>query len=151
MKKTTYLLLLLSAAGMSAQSNIQSVNSGSVIAGNSSLSVGEIVVNPVNPNQMTSGTIGIVTQINNQLLEVPQFEVSNSIVVYPNPTTAAIYFESTENLSNEKVTVYNTNGQIVIQKSIATDHSLDLSTLANGQYLIQFQNKKNKSFKIIKH
>lgn len=151
MKQKILSLFVFFTVVTSAQSVVQSVNSGSVIASNSSLSVGEIVVNPVNPNQMTSGIIGIVTQINQQLLEVPQFEVSSSIVVYPNPTTASIYFETTENLSNEKVTVYNTTGQIVLQKNISTDHSLDLSVLAKGQYFIQFQNKKNKSFKIIKH
>lgn len=151
MKKITCLLLCLYGSISMAQSAVQSINSGSIVASNSNLSVGEIVINPVNPNQMTSGLIDIVTQINNQLLEVPQFEVSSNIVVYPNPTTASIYFETTENLSNEKITVYNISGQIVLQKNIGTDHSLDLSTLSNGQYIIQFQNKKNKSFKIIKH
>ncbi len=148
-----YLLygLLFYSVVTSSQSVVQSINSGSVIASNSSLSIGEIVVNPVNPNQSSSGLIGILAQINEQLLEVSEFEVSNSITVYPNPTQAMLYFETSENLSNEKVTVYNISGQIVLQKTIAADHSLDLSTLSNGQYIIQFQNKKNKSFKIIKH
>ena len=108
-------------------------------------------MNPVNPNQSSSGIIGIIAQINEQLLEVSEFEISNNITVYPNPTQAMLYFETSENLSNEKITVYNISGQIVLQKTIAANHSLDLSTLSNGQYIIQFQNKNNKSFKIIKH
>ena len=134
----------------SAQSVVQSVNSGSIIASNSSLSIGEIIVNPTNSNQSSSGFIGIVTQINHQLLEVPQFEVSQSITVYPNPTQAMLYFETTENLSKEQISIYDATGKLIVQKTITDNHSLDLSDLASGQYIIQFQNKKNKSIQIIK-
>lgn len=134
---------------ISAQTVVQSVNSGSVIASNSSVSIGEIVVNPVNANQSSSGLIGILAQINEQLLEVPQFEMSDAITVFPNPTHASLYFKTNENLSKEKVSVYSTSGQLVMQKTI-TDNTLDLTNLSSGHYIIQFQNKKNESFQIIK-
>ncbi|WP_309641701.1 T9SS type A sorting domain-containing protein [Flavobacterium sp.] len=150
MKQHLFYALLLSTAITSAQSVVQSVNSASIITSSSSVSVGEIVVNPTNPNQPSSGLIGIVAQINHQLLEVPQFEVSQSIRVYPNPTQAMLYFETTENLSKETISIYDATGKLIVQKTIVDNHSLDLSALASGQYIIQFQNKKNKSIQIIK-
>ena len=55
-----------------------------------------------------------------------------------------------ENLSKDKISIYDLNGKLIIQKNITDNHSLDLSELASGQYIIQFQNKKNKSIQIIK-
>jgi Secretion system C-terminal sorting domain len=134
----------------SAQSMVQSINSGSVIAANSTYSVGEIIVNPVNPNQSSTGIIGILAQINAQLLEVSEFEISNHITVYPNPTQSMLYFQTTENLLKEKIAIYDLTGKLILQKTINENHTLDLSELASGQYLIQFQNKKYKSIQIIK-
>lgn len=144
MKYIIFYLLIFLTAITSAQSVVQSINSGGFVSSVSSISVGEIIV-----DNSPTGLIGIVAQINEQLLEVPQFEVSNTITVYPNPTSELIYFESNENLSNESISIYNVAGQIVLQKNI-DNNTVDLSRLVKGQYFIQFQNKKNKSFQIIK-
>ncbi|WP_333601058.1 T9SS type A sorting domain-containing protein [Flavobacterium sp.] len=150
MKQYSLLLLLIVSLSASSQSLIQSVNSGSVIASNSSVSIGEIVVVPQNQTQSSSGIIGILAQTQ-QALEVPQLELSQKIVVYPNPTTATIYFQTDTALLDEKVSIYNLSGQLVSQKQITADNSLDLSALQAGVYLIQFSNKTISSFKIIKH
>lgn len=142
-------LLLLSLFGK-AQSVIQSVNSGSLITPKTSVSIGEIVINPTQ-NQSSSGIIGILAQVNQQQLEVAQFELSKDIIVYPNPTVATIYFKTSENIANEMVSVYNNSGQLVLQSKIEADNSLNLDQLSSGVYLIQFSNKKFNSFKIIKH
>jgi hypothetical protein len=133
---------------VNAQSLIQSVNSGSIIAASSAVSIGEIVVVPVNPNQSNSGIIGILTQTQ---LEVPQLELNNKITVFPNPTTAVIYFQTEINLTDEKVSIFNLSGQLVSEKKITPNNALDLSSLSTGIYLIQFTNKNINSFKIIKH
>lgn len=147
--KKIFLLALFSISLISkAQSTIQSVNSGSIIASNSSVSIGEIVIVPVQ-NQSNSGIIGILSQVNQQL-EVSQFELSKDIVVYPNPTVAKIFFKTEENLSNETLSVYNNSGQLVLQSKINNENSLDLNELTSGIYMIQFSNKKFNSFKIIK-
>ncbi|WP_162128542.1 T9SS type A sorting domain-containing protein [Flavobacterium phycosphaerae] len=143
----SFLILTFSA---SSQSVIQSVNSGSVIAANSSISVGEIVVVPQNQNQSSTGIIGLLAQTQ-QTLEVPQLELSAKIKVFPNPTTSAVYFETATKLTDEKVSIYTTSGQLVSEKKIGTDNSLDLSALQTGVYLIQFSSKNINSFKIIKH
>lgn len=143
------LLVPLLAVGLSAnsQSVIQSVNSGSIIGAGGSVSVGEIVVVPQNQSSSSSGIIGILVQT----LEVPQLELGSKITVFPNPTTATVYFQTDVNLADEKIAVFNLSGQLVSEKKITADNSLDLSELSNGIYMIQFSNKKINSFKIIKH
>lgn len=150
MKKTLLSAFLLVSGFCSAQSVMQTINSGSVISASSSVSVGEIIVNPVNPNQASSsGLIGILAQ--NQTLEVAEFEIAENITVYPNPTTAGILFRSKAFLSNEKISIFNTNGQLISEKTIGADNSVDLSELASGIYVIQLHSDQKKSFKIIKH
>ncbi len=151
MKKITAIAFLTLSGVCCAQSVVQSVNSGSIISASSSVSVGEIVVNPVNQNQSSSGLIGILTQVNQQTLEVPQFELSEDIIVSPNPTVASIQFKSKLDLMNEKISIFNANGQLISEKKIQSDNSVDLSELSSGIYIIQLTSDSKKSFKIIKH
>ena len=144
------MLFLMSLSTGKAQSLIQSVNSGSIVALNSSVSIGEIVVVPVNQNQSNTGIIGILSQVNNQNLEVSQFEVAKNILVYPNPTSAEIYFKTNENLTNQSVLIIDQSGKIVLNTFINADKTIDLKSLSVGIYLIQFSNINYKSFKIIK-
>jgi hypothetical protein len=141
--------LIVSISG-SSQTLLQSVNSGSIISSNSSVSVGEIVVVPANQSQPSTGIIGILAQVTNPL-EVPQLELSEKITVFPNPTTAMVYFQTDTNLVDERISVFNLSGQLISEKKINGDNSLDLSDISSGVYLIQFTNKNVKSFKIIKH
>ena len=150
MKQLSFFTLLLFSISTQAQTIIQSVNSGSLITSGSSVSIGEIVVVPQNQSQSSSGIIGILAQ-SQQTLEVPQLELSQNITVFPNPTTATVYFQSDTNIVNEKVIIVNVSGQIVAQKTISAANSLDISMLSSGIYLLQFNNKKINSFKIIKH
>ncbi len=150
MKQLLLFSFLIATISVSSQSVIQSVNSASIIGTSSSVAVGEIVVVPQNQSQSSSGIIGLLAQVN-QTLEVPQLELSQTITVYPNPTTSTILFKTDTNLANEKVSIFNISGQLVSQKQLTSDNALDLSELTNGVYLIQFTNKKISSFKIIKH
>ena len=149
MKQILFSVLFCISCTCYSQSVVQSVNSCSLITANTSLSVGEIIIVPTQ-NQSNSGLIGILIQVNQQQLEVKQLEISENIMVYPNPTSATIYFKTSENLLNENVSIYNTNGQLVLESKITNDNSLDLNLLSSGIYLIQFTNKKFNSFKIIK-
>lgn len=147
--KKVLLITLLSAGYASAQSVVQSVNSGSIIAASGSVSVGEIVVVPVNPNQSQSGLIGILAQ--NSQLEVPHFSAATNVVAYPNPTTAGIAFKTDLNLIGEKASVFDQSGKLVLQRLIGSENTLDLSALGTGIYMIRFENQKFNSFKIVKH
>lgn len=150
MKKNLLLLLIAFSFSGNCQSVIQSVNSGSVIGLNSSVSIGEIFVIPENQNQSSSGIIGILAQVNQQNLEVQELALNEKIVVYPNPTMNSISFQTEKSLENEKVSIVNLSGQIVAKKQISSSNSIDLSELQTGVYLIQFENKTINSFKIIK-
>lgn len=150
MKHSFLTLFLLLAAMGNAQSVVQSVNSGSLIAANTMAAIGEIVVIPAGPNQSPSGIIGILAQTD-ATLEVTHFDVTQNITVYPNPTVAQITFKSPEDLSGQKVSVYNNAGQLAFEKQIDDQNSLDLQALPTGIYLIRFADKKFNSFKIIKH
>lgn len=150
MKKLIGLVLLLFSILGNSQFVIQSVNSGSIIASNASVSVGEIVVIPVNNAQSNTGIIGILAQVNAQTLEVSQFEVSNNTTVFPNPTVAKLFFNSKNTLTNKKVSVYNEVGQLVSEKQIDTENALNLEDLSSGIYMIQFLDKNLRPFKIIK-
>ena len=102
MKKKLCFAILFITGICSAQSVIQTVNSGSLITPATAVSIGEIVINPTQ-NQSISGLIGILAQVNQQQFEVAQFELSDNVVAFPNPTVAKLYFKSSENLSNEVV------------------------------------------------
>ena len=150
MKNRLLTFIVLTGSIGYAQSVVQSVNSGSLIAANTAVSIGEIVVNPVNPNQSSSGIIGILTTVNSTL-EVKQFDVSESITVYPNPTVAKIFFTSQEYLAGKSIVVYDNSGKIVLQTKISEDNAVDLQSLPTGIFLIRFDDQKLKTFKIIKH
>lgn len=149
MKQLLLLSFVMIGISVKGQTLLQSVNSGSVIGTSGSVSIGEIVVQPVDQSQPSSGIIGILAQVT-QPLEVPQLELSEKITVFPNPTTAMIYFQTETNLSDEKISIFNLSGQLISEKKVTADNALDLSELATGIYLIQFTNKNVKSFKIIK-
>ncbi len=150
MKLKLSFLFVITSVVLHSQALIQTVNSGSIIALNSSISIGEVVIVSVNQNQLNSGIIGILSQVNAQNLEVSNFEISKNIVVYPNPTSAEIYFETTENLSNQLVLIIDQSGKVVLKTCVNADKSLDLKSLSSGIYQIQFLNKNYKLFKIIK-
>jgi hypothetical protein len=97
MKRYLQFLLIGIGFSASAQSLIQSINSGSVIASNSMVSIGEIVVIPQNTALSSSGIIGILAQ-NQQNLEIPELELNTKVTVFPNPTTSCIYFQTDLNL-----------------------------------------------------
>jgi Secretion system C-terminal sorting domain len=150
MKKIVFFLLVAFSSIGNAQSVIQTVNSGSVISTIGSVSVGEIVIVPVNTAQSNSGIIGILAQVNAQTLEVSQFELSEHITVFPNPTVAKLFFSSKNSLVNKKVNIYNEVGQLVAEKQIDAENALYLEDLSTGIYMIQFSDKNLKMFKIIK-
>lgn len=133
-----------------AQTAIQSVNSGALITAGSSVSIGEIVVVPANENQTSSGLIAILAQ-SSQTLEVPELELAQNLKVYPNPTVSQIFFSGELDLSGKTVSVFNASGQQVLKSAVAADNSLNLQSLSQGIYLIQFEDKNIKTFKIIKH
>lgn len=132
------------------QNLVQSINSGAIIGSTSSVSVGEIFVNPENENNSSSGIISILATINQETLTTPELNISENISVYPNPTTASIHFKADTDLENEKIFIYSNSGKLVKKTTINSSNSIDLSEFSTGIYFIQFESNKYNSFKIIK-
>lgn len=147
MTKVIMFIFLCTIHNLNAQF---SVNSGSMIAHNATISVGEIIIKPHNSNQSPSGIISMIVEMNGSVLEVSNFKINETISVYPNPTNAQINFVTTESLQNEKINVYNNLGQFVSTKFIDGSKSIDLSSLSSGIYILKFDNNSSKTFKIIK-
>ena len=146
----TILFTLLVASGLAhGQVAVQSVNSGALTTASSSVSVGEIVVVPANPDQAASGTIASLAQTS-QLLEVPELGLAQNVTAFPNPAAGQIFFGG-ENLSGQNVRVFNASGQEVSEQTVSSANAIDLQSLSSGIYLIRFDDQKIKSFKIIKH
>ena len=150
MKIKILMLFLFTVLTTNAQSLIQTVNSGNIVVSKTSVSIGEIVIVPVNQVQSNSGIIGILSQVNGQNLEVSQFAVAGNIIVYPNPSFSKIYFDTKENLWSETILVFDNSGKMILQSKLSDDNSLDLALISEGIYMIQFLNSSYKSFKIIK-
>ena len=64
-----------------------------------------------------------------------------SLKVYPNPTTANVYFETPENLTTYEV--YNILGQRLLSNSFNGNNFISLETLAAGTYFIKVTTDQN--------
>jgi hypothetical protein len=151
MKKTIFFFVLLSTFLSQGQSVISTINSGSIIVASTSASIGEMIVVPETPNLSShSGIIGILVELKDQTLTVPEYDLTSEIKVYPNATKDKIYFETKLDIQNQNISVYNNSGQLLLQTKLGSDKTLDLEGLSNGIYAVRLGDKKATTFKIIK-
>ncbi|MDR6920126.1 MULTISPECIES: T9SS type A sorting domain-containing protein [Chryseobacterium] len=146
-KKITFLLFGVPVFGF-AQSVIGTINSGAISESGFSHSVGEIYVIPDNPNQSSSGTMGMLYQTSLQVLGISEIEKEN-VKIYPNPTTDFIHVSLSSNSKIEDAEVYDTAGRLVLKTKLENG-KLDLRSLHSGIYMISFRNPDIKPIKIIK-
>jgi hypothetical protein len=68
---------------------------------------------------------------------------NNNIKVFPNPTsgTIKIQFDSHEQIP---IQIYNTSGQLIINKSISDSEIIELSSFGKGLYILKIQDKTKK-------
>lgn len=72
---------------------------------------------------------------------------SQTLTIYPNPTTGQIFIQGIENLEIE---VHDLFGKIVINKQVYQE-PLDISHLPNGNYLLTlYHNNFVKHVKVVK-
>ncbi len=62
---------------------------------------------------------------------------SSPISFYPNPSNSRIFFEGINQQSDYDILIYNSLGQLILQKELAEDYSLPLSSLPKGVYILQ--------------
>lgn len=149
MKNILVLLLLCSAAAVSGQSVISSVNAGAYSGNNLSYSVGEIFVNPdVSPDAANSGLMGVLSRVE-FYVGVEETITSDDVRVVPNPVSSSVFFELRSGKPVEQVFIYDAGGRLVTSKQI-TGNRTDLSELPNGIYFIRTNINNIQSFKIVK-
>ena len=94
-----------------------------------------------------------VSLLSSPALSTDNFEVFNSIAIYPNP--AAKYFTITSpKITIDEVEIYNTVGQLIkTQKVTQTNNTINIEELATGSYYLRIYNQGEflKSDKIIKN
>jgi hypothetical protein len=89
-----------------------------------------------------------VNVFNNQLIVLGMEDISlDNISIYPNPTNDVLSFKGFTN--NVMISIFDTLGKIVLNKTIEANQSLDVSNLQSGIYIIKFKNS-NTTFKFIK-
>ncbi len=94
---------------------------------------------------------------------IPDFEMAfntlsidaifeKEFTVYPNPFHNSIQFQLTDNFDNFQVTIFDILGKKLVVKQITQNNLLiDVNYLSQGIYIVRIdQNKKSKSFKMIK-
>lgn len=84
----------------------------------------------------------------NKSLPVPALHFN----IHPNPTRGSIFISGAQ-ISNMKLSIFNSAGTLVLKEEITSDrHSIDTSMLQSGTYLL-FLNGKNKIGieKLVKH
>jgi hypothetical protein len=81
------------------------------------------------------------------------FETSEEIKLYPNPTSSKVFFDNTSAKFNE-LTIQNYLGQVVNKVNFIefqANQEIDLSNFSTGIYILNFKSEKlNKSIKIVK-
>lgn len=147
LKKITILLLGIPVVGF-AQSVIGNINSGAISADSFTHSVGEIYVIPSDPDQSSSGTMGMLYQTVFRVLGVSELE-KDHVKIYPNPTTDFVHVTLISKSKIEDIEVYDTAGRLVLKTKPESD-KIDLRSLPAGVYMISFKNSDIKPIKIIK-
>jgi hypothetical protein len=144
------LLLLLTGTAVSAQSVIGHNNSGSLVTANYSAGVGEIYVVPQNPDNATSGTLAILTQLVRLNLRTTDYAVADEVTYYPNPVQNYITIDIKHKVNLSQVQLFDAKGA-AISLPPANGNMLNLTSLQAGIYFISFPNTNIKPIKIIKN
>jgi hypothetical protein len=77
---------------------------------------------------------------------------NSDISVYPNPTTGRVLIKNNTDESLETINVYSLNGQLVLRRDNSaklSENELDLSSFANGLYLVHLKTAKESYVKSI--
>ncbi len=85
-------------------------------------------------------TVGNFTGINNSNIE--------SLNIYPNPTSDILILELTNSNQDQKISLYNVHGRLILEKYISYRTELDVSDLESGVYIIRTNDQTYKLLKL---
>ena len=84
-----------------------------------------------------TGSGGFLASFTQPALTTENFNVGNTIAVYPNPSTGNFTIQNDESLVGANVLVYNVLGQMV--KEFHLENTISNETLGTGMYLLQIE------------
>ena len=68
-------------------------------------------------------------------------ESTSALNVYPNPVKDVLNIKGLENANSEMASIYNLQGQLVMTAEVNANHSINVSDLNNGVYIVKVANK----------
>ncbi|MBI3133058.1 MAG: T9SS type A sorting domain-containing protein [Bacteroidetes bacterium] len=115
-----------------------------------SWTLGEVVTDTYigTNNQLTQG----FQQPEIRFLTVEDLAVEITMNLYPNPTTSEVSLEIKNNTETLSILIHDVTGKLMYNGLYQpeTIQKIDLSTYANGIYLMQINNSKNEKLKTVK-
>jgi len=96
-----------------------------------------------------SGSDTIV--INVDVNSVFSLESSNGFSIYPNPVTSELKVDSKDKFETLQYAIIDAQGKIVLSGIYEYNSTIDVSTLAKGVYVIQFDNRSKGYLQFVKH
>lgn len=93
---------------------------------------------------------GSITQ-NSSLSIEDNSKLATQIILYPNPTAGMVTIDNPENNELE-LTVFDSKGQLILQKTVNGTETIDLNEYSEGNYLFELKGNGDRVIrKIIKH
>lgn len=90
----------------------------------------------------TDGTIFVADTNNHRIRKIMGFlatsnvQIKNPITVFPNPASSIIYFQTTNGLQIDKITITDLTGKVVLEKN-NTNNQVNIQELSNGMYILK--------------
>jgi hypothetical protein len=154
MKKIIYFLFITTIVYSQSISKQVIGTSGKTLT-NSNLKVSYTIGEPV-VGLMTAGGNqlgnGYYPAMDLQALSIDDASLNFQIKIYPNPTSQSLYVSHPDQTSFQ-IQIVDMNGNQLYTGTIEKDVALDISSYAQGMYLIIIENKesnKKNTYKIIK-
>lgn len=131
MKKTFFLIIILSSyEGFSQKTGLSYINSGA-LSKNISCGIGEIFIIP---------------QLDSVIKEDKKNE--EDFVAYPNPVNDILFIKTSLDIKN--VSLYSIDGKFISDFNIHNDYKIDIEHLRTGVYILKSNESVFTPIKIIK-
>lgn len=90
--------------------------------------------------------VDLISKNNTVLLSTEENMLESSIKLYPNPISETLYINNPEGFEISKVQVFNTVGQLVLQRSSA-NQTISFQGLSSGMYFVEINTSKGLVYK----
>ena len=141
-----FLFILFSTHGQSVVAN---GNSGSVSSDNLMYTVGEVYVVPTNADEANSGILGILYQVELQVLGVDDVDGVQSMSIFPNPVNQQLHISVPVGQRIESIQLYDIGGKHIGTYSVIAN-TVNLEQVKTGIYVLKTNVKTIKPIKLIK-